>query len=254
MTIIGLHNGHRFHYANDNNPAYVVIYRQRSDGNAEWVATFNTMFPDGRKEAYAFAQRLKAAPHFEEILILETDRSDWPAELADVEQRAHRRALEELAASFHSTEKEYRGIFDDRGEPQIVVVDQNGGYLLRHYVRHSPTGLFWGYSGSGPAETARCILADALGLEPLGDTRPIPFPLDPTSIPEIDGIYQMFKRDVIAHLPRNEEWTLPLTRVQAFLDEHPPRRVCPIHREPEDHQHECESCTEERIAQAEEQD
>jgi len=78
MTIIGLQNDRRFHYADDNDPAYVVIYRQRGDGDAEWVAMFNTMFPDARKEAYAFAQRLETAPHFEEILILEADRSDWP--------------------------------------------------------------------------------------------------------------------------------------------------------------------------------
>src|SRR5579875_3621161 len=176
------------------------------------------------------------------------------AELAEIEERIHDRAIQELAASFRSTEKEYRGIFDDRGRPQIVVVDQNGGRLLRHHVRHSPMGLFWGYSGSGPAEAARCILADALGLEPLGDKTPPPFPFNTTSIPEIDRIYQAFKDNVIARLPKDKEWTLPLTRVQAFLEDHPPRRVCPIHREPEDHLHECESCTEERIAEAEGQD
>ena len=32
--------------------------------------------------------------------------------------------------------------------------------ILKHYVRHSPDGFQWGYGGSGPAETARCILID----------------------------------------------------------------------------------------------
>ena len=34
---------------------------------------------------------------------------------------------------------------------------------LRHVVRHSPSGLNWGYRGSGPCDTARSLLLDALG-------------------------------------------------------------------------------------------
>jgi len=34
---------------------------------------------------------------------------------------------------------------------------------LRHVIRHSPTGLEWGYGGSGPADLARSLLIDALG-------------------------------------------------------------------------------------------
>lgn len=32
------------------------------------------------------------------------------------------------------------------------------GVKLIHQVKHSPTGLEWGYAGSGPADTARSIL------------------------------------------------------------------------------------------------
>lgn len=39
--------------------------------------------------------------------------------------------------------------------------------LLRHYVKRSPGGFQWGYIGSGPAETARCLLLDAAG-DPTG--------------------------------------------------------------------------------------
>jgi len=38
-------------------------------------------------------------------------------------------------------------------------------YPLRHVARHSPTGLNWGYSGSGPADCALSILTDCLGEE-----------------------------------------------------------------------------------------
>lgn len=34
---------------------------------------------------------------------------------------------------------------------------------LRHVVRHSPTGLEWGYGGSGPGDTALSILVDFFG-------------------------------------------------------------------------------------------
>lgn len=37
---------------------------------------------------------------------------------------------------------------------------------LRHLVLHSPTGMEWGYGGSGPADTALSILADHFGERP----------------------------------------------------------------------------------------
>ena len=37
---------------------------------------------------------------------------------------------------------------------------------LKHRVRHSPTGMNWGYSGSGPADCARSLAWDVLGREP----------------------------------------------------------------------------------------
>lgn len=36
-------------------------------------------------------------------------------------------------------------------------------YRLRHVLRHSPTGLEFGYAGSGPADTALSILTDLVG-------------------------------------------------------------------------------------------
>lgn len=52
---------------------------------------------------------------------------------------------------------------------EVLVIDKSdpdGGYLLppRHDLRnHSPDGFNWGYSGSGPAQLALALLADALG-------------------------------------------------------------------------------------------
>ena len=46
--------------------------------------------------------------------------------------------------------------------------DENGctifvdGKKLVHQIKHSPTGLEWGYFGSGPADTARSTLLQVL--------------------------------------------------------------------------------------------
>jgi hypothetical protein len=50
----------------------------------------------------------------------------------------------------------------------VLVLDggKHGGYLLdpRYDLRnHSPDGFNWGYGGSGPAQLALALLADALG-------------------------------------------------------------------------------------------
>jgi len=57
-------------------------------------------------------------------------------------------------------------------------------------VSHSPTGLDWGYGGSGPAQLALALLIDVRG-----------------NIPEAKARYQQFKWDVIAKLPY-ERWRL----------------------------------------------
>lgn len=51
---------------------------------------------------------------------------------------------------------------------------------------HSPTGFEWGYGGSGPAQLALAILADALG----NDGRAL-------------RLHQRFKFKVIASMPRD---------------------------------------------------
>jgi len=85
----------------------------------------------------------------------------------------------------------YRGHRDATGVCLIEVVDDDGaiGRPLSHRVRHSPTGFEWGYEGSGPADTARSILAEHLGA--------MPHP----------AIYQAFKRVIVSVMPATWELT-----------------------------------------------
>jgi hypothetical protein len=65
---------------------------------------------------------------------------------------------------------------------------------------HSPTGLEWGYSGSGPAQLALALAADLLG----DDER-------------AQAIYQRLKFKLIAGLP-HDGWELSEERMRAAID------------------------------------
>jgi hypothetical protein len=58
-------------------------------------------------------------------------------------------------------------------------------------INHSPSGIAWGYGGSGPAQCAFAILMDYLGDEQ-----------------RARALYQDFKFKVISALPRHQVWTL----------------------------------------------
>lgn len=62
-------------------------------------------------------------------------------------------------------EVSYRGHSQGPGGDRLVTVERDGQILgvLRHIPRHSPTGMSWSYAGSGPADLALSLLADALG-------------------------------------------------------------------------------------------
>jgi hypothetical protein len=58
----------------------------------------------------------------------------------------------------------YHGWVRPDGQAAIVVEDRPGLYRpLPQLIRHSPAGMAWGYSGNGPRDLARSLLADALG-------------------------------------------------------------------------------------------
>jgi len=58
-------------------------------------------------------------------------------------------------------------------------------------INHSPTGIAWGYGGSGPAQCSFAILMDYLGDEQ-----------------RARALYQDFKFTTIAKLHPNQPWTL----------------------------------------------
>jgi hypothetical protein len=95
----------------------------------------------------------------------------------------------------------YHGRGSGAGGRPIRIETPDGRHIgvLRHVVRHSPTGLSWGYGGSGPADTARSLLIAALGpdatcrtcggtgrlvFDPNAGEEPSPVPWDPTKPPE----------------------------------------------------------------------
>lgn len=67
--------------------------------------------------------------------------------------------------------------------------------------RHSPTGYEWSYSGSGPAQLALALLADALG----DDERAL-------------RLYQRYKARVVANLPV-QSWVLGQLEIEAIARE-----------------------------------
>lgn len=67
---------------------------------------------------------------------------------------------------------------------------------------HSPTGLAWGYQGSGPAQLALAILADALG----DDRRAV-------------ELHQAFKRERIAPLSQTDTWAMSQGAVLTWAEE-----------------------------------
>src|SRR6478736_4100384 len=62
---------------------------------------------------------------------------------------------------------------------------------------HSPTGFEWGYGGSGPAQLALALLADALGDDALATV-----------------LHQRFKWKYIATLPQDAPWVMSDTIVR----------------------------------------
>jgi hypothetical protein len=87
-------------------------------------------------------------------------------------------------------EKIYRGDRDASGTARVTV---NGRKLRPRLdlANHSPTGLEWGYGGSGPAQTALAILADATGDGKLAV-----------------HLHQRFKWEVIAPLDQEKPWEM----------------------------------------------
>ena len=98
----------------------------------------------------------------------------------------------------------YRGVRDPLQGAVVYQVDDQGEITplpWRHTLlwwNHSPTGLEWGYGGSGPAQ---------LSLALLGDVRGEKFAMT---------YYQRFKFEVVAALGR--EWTLTREQIDNWCE------------------------------------
>lgn len=155
----------------------------------------------------------------------------------------------------------YRGYRLDRvGGGMLVVVEVSSELVgpLPHQIKHSPTGMAWGYTGSGPADLARSLLIHAFGnaarcavydgtnevvydnvtgghvLARLADgdkprqgddaagrrfSERMPYTECDDGWAVMPSMYQQFKVDVVAQLPESG-WTLSRTQVLAWLSQH----------------------------------
>lgn len=90
----------------------------------------------------------------------------------------------------------YEGHYDAARDVCYVEVFKPGKspYPLQErqdIINHSPTGIAWGYGGSGPAQASVAILIDYLG-----------------DLERALALYQDFKFRLVAKFPPNSEWTL----------------------------------------------
>ena len=88
------------------------------------------------------------------------------------------------------------------GDAEDVVLWRTAEGVARasvpHAARHSPTGIEWGYGGSGPADLALSVLLVLVGERAAG------------------ALYQQFKHEVVAHVPE-EGGVLPAEDVRAWV-------------------------------------
>jgi hypothetical protein len=96
-------------------------------------------------------------------------------------------------------------MFPGQGTLSDVIVTVASGptdvHMLKHIVRHSPTGFNWGYGGSGPADLALSILTDVFGGR---------FEL-------ADVFYFQFKIDFVAGW--GNKWTITTEEIDSWLRE-----------------------------------
>jgi hypothetical protein len=102
-------------------------------------------------------------------------------------------------------EKVYIGLRNpkDSFDLMISVHERNFTMVSRrlaHIIKHSPTGMEWGYMGSGPADLAYAILTDFIGCDYI-----------------VEKLYMKFKDDYVARFPR-DRWEIYGYEIDAWLD------------------------------------
>ena len=81
---------------------------------------------------------------------------------------------------------------------KVIVIDNGEEKPLYHRIRHSPTGIEWGYLSSGPADLALSILWDFMGKEPE------------------QKLYMRFKEQHVARW--GDEWEISEKEIYDFLE------------------------------------
>ena len=90
------------------------------------------------------------------------------------------------------------------GQPVVTVCDGQKSEplpLRLDLFNHSPTGFSWGYGGSGPAQLALALRADALGDDDLAVR-----------------LHQFFKSRVVACWPEGERWWITADQIAAVVN------------------------------------
>jgi hypothetical protein len=82
----------------------------------------------------------------------------------------------------------------------VVTVDNRPLRKRTDLRNHSPTGFEWGYAGSGPAQLALAILADASGNDELALS-----------------LYQAFKSRIVTRMPESG-WVIGQRRVLQWIE------------------------------------
>jgi hypothetical protein len=100
----------------------------------------------------------------------------------------------------------YHGIKSSHTGAVITVEKLDGEVLgvVKHIAGHSPGGMTWGYTGSGPLDCARSLLAAALG----GDGK--------WSTYGGGRVIWDFRDEVVAGL--GDEWRMSRSEILAWLD------------------------------------
>lgn len=87
------------------------------------------------------------------------------------------------------------------GALRIKVLAVEKEYDLPHIVRHSPTGMNWGYGGSGAADTALSILTDFLGDQD-----------------QAERFYQDFKWAFVANIKGEDDLVIHGVRIRYWIE------------------------------------
>ena len=114
----------------------------------------------------------------------------------------------------------YKGFPAQDASGELVVIERDGDIVgpLTHRAKHSPSGMNWGYAGSGPADLARSILIHAL-QSPQCHRCDDGCPYCDKGFVIQPELCQNFKFEVIAKLPHNEKWDLPQAEVLEWVGE-----------------------------------